>query len=120
MGSIKTVFAVALAASALWFIVGGFFAYGLISTQVASNGMSGIGAGRSPRLQARVSVWAALSRQRAATARSPNTWAPIDRVSAKVGTIWRWRSVRLEAHREPCTLQAGEVRRCPEVRPLGY
>ena len=34
----KSPFLVALAVSLVWFVVGGFFAYGLISTQVAGPG----------------------------------------------------------------------------------
>ena len=51
----RTPFLIALAASALWFIVGGFFAFGLISTQVASNGMSGL-LGSASALTAAVAI----------------------------------------------------------------
>ena len=51
----RTPFLIALAASAVWFIVGGFFAFGLISTQVASNGMSGL-LGSASALTAAVAI----------------------------------------------------------------
>lgn len=38
----STPFLIALAASVAWFIIGGFFAYGVISTQVTSAGVSGL------------------------------------------------------------------------------
>jgi hypothetical protein len=38
----KTPFLMAAAASAAWFLIGGFFAFGLISTQVSSAGVSGL------------------------------------------------------------------------------
>ena len=38
----KTPFLVAAAVSAAWFLIGGFLAFGLISTQVSSTGVSGL------------------------------------------------------------------------------
>ena len=51
----RTPFLMALGASALWFIVGGFFAFGLISAQVASSGMSGM-LGSASALTAAVAI----------------------------------------------------------------
>ena len=51
----RTPFLVALAASVAWFLIGGFFAFGLISTQVTSAGMSGL-LGSASALTAAVAI----------------------------------------------------------------
>jgi hypothetical protein len=51
----RTPFLVALFASAAWFLIGGFFAFGLISSQVSSGGLSGMLAS-SAALTAAVSI----------------------------------------------------------------
>jgi hypothetical protein len=51
----RTPFLVALAASVAWFIIGGFFAFGLISTQVSSAGVSGL-VGSASALTAAVAI----------------------------------------------------------------
>ncbi|HEX9752852.1 MAG TPA: hypothetical protein VGA46_05310, partial [Methyloceanibacter sp.] len=51
----RTPFLVALAASVAWFIIGGFFAFGLISAQVSSGGVSGL-VGSASALTAAVAI----------------------------------------------------------------
>jgi len=51
----RTPFLVALAASVAWFLIGGFFAFGLISTQVSSAGVSGL-VGSASALTAAVAI----------------------------------------------------------------
>ncbi len=51
----RTPFLMALAASVAWFIIGGFFAFGLISTQVSSAGLTGL-VGSASALTAAVAI----------------------------------------------------------------
>ncbi|HMK42322.1 MAG TPA: hypothetical protein VK451_12280 [Methyloceanibacter sp.] len=51
----RTPFLVALAASVVWFIIGGFFAFGLISAQIAAGGVSGL-LGSASALTAAVAI----------------------------------------------------------------
>ena len=51
----RTPFLVALVASLVWFLIGGFFAFGLISNQVSSAGLSGL-LGSASALTAAVAV----------------------------------------------------------------
>ena len=51
----RTPFLIALAASVVWFIIGGFFAFGLISAQIAAGGVSGL-VGSASALTAAVAI----------------------------------------------------------------
>ncbi|HEV7464034.1 MAG TPA: hypothetical protein VGN85_09040 [Methyloceanibacter sp.] len=51
----RTPFLIALAASVAWFIIGGFFAFGLISAQVSAGGVSGL-VGSASALTAAVAI----------------------------------------------------------------
>ena len=51
----RTPFLIALVASVVWFIIGGFFAFGLISAQIAAGGVSGL-LGSASALTAAVAI----------------------------------------------------------------